>query len=676
MTGPHSASALGISSSAALRRIVRPLAVMAAMWASACGGDGGTGPEPPPPNRPPVATGSLPAQTMTAGESAQVEVAPFFSDPDDDPLTYAAASSNAAVVGVSAAGSTVTVMALAAGTATLTVTAHDPEGLEATQTSSVTVEPANRAPVAAGTIPAQTMTAGESAQVEVAPFFRDPDNDPLTYAAASSNAAVVGVSAAGSTVTVMALAAGTATLTVTARDPEGLEATQTSSITVEPANRPPVAAGSIPPRTMTAGETATVDVAPFFRDPDNDALTYASSSSNTGIVTASVSGSTVTVTGVAEGIATVTVTASDPGGLTASVSMNVTVTVGDGTEYTPLSGLTITQSGGVRFAFFNTSACITVGTIVINNTEYIIHWTEWQRSTGSGWSQLPGTRRNGAICGYDLTTAPAGEYRLAGELSIDGVRGRYRSSNTVTVGGGSGVGFRDDFDSSASLDDWEIFNADAAIANGVLRITSNRAGFVGGAERELERPLNTWMLRVSMGRAQRDGLAGVWWTTGLQRYPIMAFNVGPIAETNFSTWVRDADEDEWIRFTDLSGSSMTINDGLNELTEITLGWDGEEVFISSRDTDLVRRRPNETLATLLAQIRSVALVMEGDVGRIALFDHVQVTGTRSSADASSRAETADWIQSLRVPKGDAVAGTAAGGLDITRTSRSGTRNPR
>ena len=650
-----------------------------AVLVAACG-DGGTAPEPPPPpNRAPVASGTIPAQTLTEGQPATVNVASLFTDPDGDALSFTASTSNAGVAAATVSGSTVTITAVAAGTATITVTARDPGGLTAALSANVAVEPANRAPVVTGSVPTQSLTAGQSVQVNLAPFFSDPDGDALSFTASTSNAGVAAATVSGSTVTITAVAAGTATITVTARDPEGLEATQTSSVTVEPANRAPVAVGTIPPRTMTAGETATVDVAPFFSDPDGDALTYAAASSNAAVVGVSAAGSTVTVTGVAEGMATVTVTASDPGGLTASVSMNVTVTAGGGgAEYTPLSGLAITQSGGIRFSFFNTSAsaCITAGTIVINNTEYIIHWTEWQRSTGSGWSQVPGTRRDGAICGYDLTSAPAGEYRLAGELSIDGVRGRYRSSNTVTVGGGSGVGFRDDFDSSASLDDWEILNADATIANGVLRITNDRADFFGAAARDLESPLNTWTLRVSMGRAQRDGLAGVWWTTGLQRYPIMAFNVGPIAETNFSTWVRDADEEEWIRLTNFSGNSSAINDGLNELTEITLGWDGEEVFISAGDTDLLRGGPDETLATLLAQIRSVSLVMEGDVGRTALFDRVHVTGTESSADAASRAETADWIQSLRVPKDDAVVGTTAGGLDITRTSRSGTRNPR
>ena len=93
-----------------------------------CGSDGG-GTEPTPVNQAPVAAGSIPAQTLTAGTTATVDVAPYFSDPDGDALTYAATTSDAAVTAASVSGSTLTVSGVAAGGATLTVTATDPGGL-------------------------------------------------------------------------------------------------------------------------------------------------------------------------------------------------------------------------------------------------------------------------------------------------------------------------------------------------------------------------------------------------------------------------------------------------------------------------------------------------------------------------------------------------------------------
>ena len=91
-------------------------------------------------NQPPRATGSIPAQTLTAGGGARsVNVAQYFTDPDGDRLTYSARSSAQSTVSVSVSGSAVTLTPVAAGSATVTVTALDPGGLTATQRISVTV---------------------------------------------------------------------------------------------------------------------------------------------------------------------------------------------------------------------------------------------------------------------------------------------------------------------------------------------------------------------------------------------------------------------------------------------------------------------------------------------------------------------------------------------------------
>ena len=101
-------------------------------------------------------------------------------------------------------------------------------------------------------------------------------------------------------------------------------------------NQAPRATGSIPAQTLTVGGgAAPVNVARYFTDPDGDALTYTASSSRTGVVTVAVSGSTVTLAPVAAGTATVTVNARDPGGLSATQSIAVTVEDGGGTNQPP-----------------------------------------------------------------------------------------------------------------------------------------------------------------------------------------------------------------------------------------------------------------------------------------------------------------------------------------------------
>ena len=103
---------------------------LATLWTTSCGGgDSGPSPvEPEAPNRPPAAVGTIPARTLTAGETASVGVASYFSDPDGDPLTYGASTSSASVASVSVAGATLTIVGVAAGSATVTVTASDPGG--------------------------------------------------------------------------------------------------------------------------------------------------------------------------------------------------------------------------------------------------------------------------------------------------------------------------------------------------------------------------------------------------------------------------------------------------------------------------------------------------------------------------------------------------------------------
>ena len=273
------------------------------------------------PNRAPLATGTIAAQTVVAGETAAVDVSGNFTEPDGQALRYSASSSDQEVATVSVSGARITVTGVSAGMATVTVTATDPGGASAEQSFEVTVP--NRAPEPTGTIPAQTVQAGDDETVDVAPYFTDPDGDALDYSASSSAPSVATASVSGTAVTVAGVAKGTATITVTATDPAGESAEQTFQVTVP--NRAPEARGSIPAMTVRVGDDETVNVAPYFTDPDGDALVYSASSSATSVATASVSGTAVTVVGVAKGTATITVTAADAAGESAEQTFQVTV---------------------------------------------------------------------------------------------------------------------------------------------------------------------------------------------------------------------------------------------------------------------------------------------------------------------------------------------------------------
>ena len=93
-------------------------------------------------NRPPEPVGAVPAQALAeSGPAVGVHLDAWFSDPDEDELTYAAASSHAGPVGALVSGGTVWLVPGTAGTATVTVTASDPDGLSADQAIAVTTAP-------------------------------------------------------------------------------------------------------------------------------------------------------------------------------------------------------------------------------------------------------------------------------------------------------------------------------------------------------------------------------------------------------------------------------------------------------------------------------------------------------------------------------------------------------
>ena len=130
---------------------------------------------------------------------------------------------------------------------------------------------------------------------------------------------------------------GSATITVTATDGGPLTASDTFTVNVNPVNDTPTVANALADVTVAEDAASTVidlSTAPVFSDVDTgDTLTYTAVSSDDNLVTATISGSTLTLDYQpdANGSATITVVATDSGGLTVGDSFDVTVTaVNDG----------------------------------------------------------------------------------------------------------------------------------------------------------------------------------------------------------------------------------------------------------------------------------------------------------------------------------------------------------
>ena len=178
------------------------------------------------------------------------------------------------------------------------------------------------APQIAQVIPVQSVVVGgEAVDIDLGDYFSDPDGDMLTYAAVSSDESKATVAIAGETLTITPVAEGSTTVTVTASDPSRSAAQQVAVTVVT--NRSPVIDAQIPD-SAALRQPVTYALEDYFSDPDGDALTYAVASTDDGKASAVLAGGILTIRPVAEGVNTVTVTASD--GI-ATVSQDVDITV-------------------------------------------------------------------------------------------------------------------------------------------------------------------------------------------------------------------------------------------------------------------------------------------------------------------------------------------------------------
>ena len=135
---------------------------------------------------------------------------------------------------------------------------------------AVTVgQTANRPPVAHGTIPDQDVDGGESVSVDVSSYFTDPDGDPLTYRALTSNSTVATAFIPDDVVTIRGESVGNATITITASDGSltaghSIQVTVRSSVVPTPdlvVERPSVSNGNLDTGdsfTLNAQGSATV----------------------------------------------------------------------------------------------------------------------------------------------------------------------------------------------------------------------------------------------------------------------------------------------------------------------------------------------------------------------------------------------------------------------------------
>ncbi len=215
-------------------------------------------------NDPPVATDD----SASTPEDVPVTIDPLAndSDPDGDPLTISDASTtNGTVVIVGGTNLLFSPTTNYNGTTTIPYTISDGKGGSASATVTVTVIPANDAPVGAD----DSASTPEDVPVTITPLANDSDvdGDPLIITdATTTNGTVVIVGGTNLLFSPTTNFNGTVTITYTISDGNGGSASATVTVTVTPVNDPPVAVDD----SASTPEDVPVTIVPLANDSDPD----------------------------------------------------------------------------------------------------------------------------------------------------------------------------------------------------------------------------------------------------------------------------------------------------------------------------------------------------------------------------------------------------------------------
>ncbi|WP_168219024.1 tandem-95 repeat protein [Limnoglobus roseus] len=317
-----------------------------------------------PVNDPPTAT----PDTMQLAEDTTGTAAVLANDADvdGDALTVTGIGQAAhGTVSLSAAGVTYTPAADFFGSDSFTYTISDGKGGTATGTVTIFVSAVNDAPTLAA-LDDRTIATGVGQQtVTLAGITAGAPNedDVLTVTATSSNPGLIPnptvvysspVSTGTLLLTPIANASGTAVITVTVSDGQ-LSVVRQFTVTVTSVNSAPTTTG-LPAVTLLEDATATnIPLGDGFADAESGSagLTYTvvGNTNATLFSAVTVTGGTLKLTPAANanGSATLTIRATDTGGLSVQTTLFVTVTpVSDAPSFTPGGDQTVTAGSGPK----------------------------------------------------------------------------------------------------------------------------------------------------------------------------------------------------------------------------------------------------------------------------------------------------------------------------------------
>ncbi len=281
-------------------------------------------------NDAPLATGAPAPVAANQGDSFEINLGDYFSDPDLDALVFSATGlpPGLTIAPDGRISGTFGQPDVAASPFSVVLRASDGL-LDITTTLSVTVANVNDAPVILSPPASRSLTEDTFGSFDVATSFSDPDGDMLTFSFTGLPASMSGsptgtISGTPVNDDVFGSPFG---VSVTAGDADGATVTASFLLTIQNVNDVPQLLAPIGDQSAVQDLPFSLDTGPRFADADGDVLTFSASGlpASLGIDGDGVISGTATAADVAGGPYSITVTATDGAGASAADAFTLTI---------------------------------------------------------------------------------------------------------------------------------------------------------------------------------------------------------------------------------------------------------------------------------------------------------------------------------------------------------------
>ena len=394
---------------------------------------------------------------------------------------------------------------------------------------------------------------------------------------------------------------------------------------------PPVYCGdAIPQQSVFVHQETTVE--PCFQDPAGGTLTLSATSSDESKVRASRRGSKVSVHGVAIGEAKVTVTATNEAQLTAETSFSVRV-----------------PNRAPEFVSTLRDAWVIVDESIQWKLMEFFKDPDGEQMTFAATSSNSGAVAV-TIAGTDAEVSGVSEGQSRITLTATDPHGSSGSGTIEVTARGQVTLIEDDFDTDASLDDWETPDDDdfmsAEIDDGYLVLASDTF-WTAFLSQELGGEAEDWTVDVVLNNPDQNGRSGFYLWTGHQRYSEYRLLVGEAqygGEIGLANWLfvwRDESQGIFVTDSWAYGLSRDIDD-FSDLA-ISISSIGDSIW-GTVDGKPLFKHGNENYLVNTAVEFGPAVAPEGFDGAEGSFNSVRVKALEFTESSSAAYVRTDPIE--------------------------------